>query len=69
MLTPTTGRMERYHGPSDSYHETKTKGRKCLNEESRNRCSRSEGFVLVHPLAAAQIASARSRSMAVSYRS
>ena len=65
-MAPTRRRKERSHGPSDNYHETMMRDQMCWNEESRSRCSRSE---LVRLLAAAHIASARARSMSVSYRS
>ena len=66
MVKPTRRRKEGSHGASDNYHGTTTKVQTCWNEESRSRSSRSE---LVGLLAAAEIASARARSMSVSYRS
>jgi hypothetical protein len=68
-VTPANYRRKQSHGPSDNYHETTTKNQKWWNEESKNRCLRSERFVLVRLLAVAQIASARACSTAVSYRS
>ena len=62
----TRRRKERSHGSSDNYHETTSKDQMYWNEESRSRCSKSE---LVRLLAVAEIASARARSMSVSYRS